>query len=246
MKFYIIFLAAFYNIGLTDAVGEALCGPILTGIYKAVDAALPMDLNPKCKCAAKADSFFKWITLRFYFDVACSAKVCVDDLNVIPGFEQASDAWPIVGNYCVEPTSGAKMNPLNKKETITCSGASSLILNVTRLEEMTGRNISDQTQMPVSIPNICITLDHKASRTMNELKSCAVTIDGKNCNCTVCAEGTGIQLSCQGLIDEYLPEEFDYVLVDTEKCISSNMMSSERDMNPLFPFLQMVKPNVKP
>jgi len=243
MKIFLIMtLAAFYHINSVDAVGGFLCGPILTGITKAVDSALPVDIKPKCKCAAKADSFLEWVTMRFYFDVACSAKLCIEDLAAVPGLEELADL-PIVGNYCVEPTGGAKINPLNKRETIACSGSSTLVINVTKLEEMTGRNISDQTEMPFPVPNTCITLEHKA--TMTKLESCAMTMDGKNCPCTVCAEGAGIQLSCPGLIDEYLLEELDQVLNQTERCISANMMAPPTSGNAFFSFLDYLKPTPK-
>jgi len=148
---------------------------------------------------------------------------------------------PIIGNYCIEPTGGAEINPINKRETTVCSGASTININVTKLEAMINKEISNQTELQFQVPNVCIMLEHKA--TMTELKECTVTFNGRDCPCDVCAEGAGVQLNCPTLIDEYVPEELDGALNSTMTCISANIFSPPGSAggNPLTPFLELFK-----
>jgi len=44
--------------------------------------------------------------------------------------------------------------------------------------------------MTFNVPDICAHLKHKAQLT--ELEECHVTMNGEDCPCTVCAEGSGI------------------------------------------------------
>jgi len=239
MKFLLLTFATLY-IGSTDAIGGALCGPILTTISSAFDAALPIDVKPDCDCAAKADSFIDWIMFRFYFRVACSAQLCVDDLKDVPGMADVVDNLPLAqgSSVCVRPTGVANINPLNKRESHVCSGASQLVLDVPKLEKMTGQEISSDPTITFPIPDICFTLEHKA--TLTELKSCAATIDGKNCSCDVCADGAGIQLNCPAIFDEFLPAQLDRVLEQTTNCISANMMNPGAG-NAFFAYFELVK-----
>ncbi len=246
MKFLPLTLAALY-INSADAIGGTICGPILTAISSAFDAALPIDAKPDCGCAAKADSFLEWVTLQFYFKVECSAQLCVDDLKDVPGMADVIDNLPLAegSSVCIRPTAGAKINPLNKRETHACSGASQIVLDVPKLEEVTKKEVSDQPTITFPIPDVCFTLEHKA--TLAELKKCKATIDGKNCPCDVCADGAGIQLNCPTIFDDYLPEELDNVLGQTTNCISANMLSNgDEPPNTFFSFFDLVKPNPMP
>jgi len=241
MKFLPLTLVAL-SINSADAVGGALCGPILTAISSAFDAALPIETKPDCECAAKADSFMKWLTLQFYFKVECSAQLCVDDLKDVPGLADVVDNLPLAAgsSVCIRPTGGAKINPLNKRESHVCSGASQLVLDVPKLEEMTKQEISDQPTITFDIPDVCFKLEHKA--TLTELKECAATIGGEDCTCAVCADGAGIQLNCPTIFDKHLPDQLDNVLGQTTNCISANMLAKGGSPpNPFFAYFELIK-----
>lgn len=192
---------------LNDAEREAgaLCDFAVRRLKNRLEAKFAFDFS--CNCNFR---LFRPIEYK------CNADVCFKNIKDLIDVDRP---LPITDESCLKPVASGTLEKRSRDMTTkVCSGATSIVINVTQIEEQTGQALASNETVTIAIPNSCLEVEHNAN-SLTTYTGCAATVGGNSCPCTPCEGGKGVQVDCVDLIDPFIPPFLDPVLNYTEVCL---------------------------
>lgn len=189
-----------------------MCDLAVRNVKNALESRLPFEFV--CSCTFR---LFRPIVYR------CGAEVCVQNIKDLL---DVTMPLPLTEETCMRPSaSGTLEKRSGAMTTKVCSGASSIVLNITHIEEQLNIQLSDDDTFQFNVPNSCLEVSHNAE-SLKTFTACSATIGTQSCPCEPCQDGSGVQLDCTTLIDNALPEFLQgqqALLNKTKVCLHPNM-----------------------
>jgi hypothetical protein len=196
-----------------------LCDLIVGVIQNPLNQYSPFPFQ--CRCVLQP--------FRRIVDFGCGTVVCMDDLREKAGINLPM-TLPTVGEYCVKPSYTGKMQVRvsgNQLNSTLCSGSDDLTLNVTKIEERVGRDLSDRDTVTFDVPTVCVDGVHPPGR-FTTWTACTATVDGVNCPCSMCgSRGQDIQLNCPDVFKKFVPVFLQGFVEVTTRCVGLSLFTGQ-------------------
>ena len=127
------------------------CNLITRSIQNNLEDNLPFSFD--CSCRVR---FFR---RRIEFN--CGADFCFSDIKELLDID---NPLPLSDESCLKPSVSGTGRFNGDANTRICSGATTLTLNITMLEEITGLEISSNTEEEFEVPDSCIAVETHRQR----------------------------------------------------------------------------------